>query len=232
VYSALSWAVQGRDPFNQEHGYVERYPSFVSEWSEKTLWDTATIPYREMREAGAKLYGARHANSGWDDPENGYIDKEYPVVWHNHRAIIKSSLPVCDRQFPLLYDATAPDKLGDTDAELRLFNAVVGTDWSPDEMNKAAERVFNVMRALHVRQGRKRKDDESVIRYFEQPAFWPDEPGPQTIDTDQFLDLIDRYYLLRGWEKSSGRPTRAKLEELGLKEIADGLDHLVTPQIK
>ncbi len=224
VYSALSWAVQGRDPFNQEHGYVERYPSFVSEWSEKTLWDTPTITYREMCAAGAKIYGARHANSGWDDPENGYTDKEYPVFWHNHRAIIKSSLPVCDRQFPLLYDASKPDKIGDIDAEVRIFNAVVGTDWSMDDMNKAAERAFNVMRALHVRQGRGRHHDESVIRYFEQPANWPDEPGPQTIDTNRFLDLMDRFYLLRGWDKNTGRPTRAKLAELGLEDIAEGLE--------
>jgi hypothetical protein len=27
VVSALSWATQGRDPYNQQHGYVERYPA-------------------------------------------------------------------------------------------------------------------------------------------------------------------------------------------------------------
>lgn len=106
---------------------------------------------------------------------------------------------------------------------MRLFNAVVGTDWSLDDMNKAAERVFNVMRALHVRQGRNRKHDESAIPYFEQPANWPDEPGPQTIDVNKFLDLLDRFYKLRGWDKDTGCPTRAKLEALGLKDIADGL---------
>ncbi len=223
IYSALSWATQGRDPFNQEHGYPERYPSFVREWSNQSLWSTDTIPYKEICRAGAKIYGAQYANDGWDKPELGYIDKEYVAVWHNHRAIIKSSIPVCDRQFPLLYDPYKKDKIGDVDAEVRLFNAVVGTDWSLDDMNKAAERVFNVMRALHVRQGRNRKHDESTIRYFEQSANWPDEPGPQTIDVNKFLDLLDRFYKLRGWDKDTGCPTRAKLEALGLKDIADGL---------
>ena len=232
VYSALAWATQGRDPFNQEHGYPERYSSFVKEWSEmisgvistttKTLWDTEKIPYRELCKAGAKIYGAPYANEGWDKPELGYIDKEYVAVWHNHRAIIKSSVPVCDRQFPLLYDPSKEDKLGDLEAEVRLFNAVVGTDWSLDEMNKAAEKVFNVMRAIHVRQGRTRQHDESVIPYFEQPAMWPDEPGPQTIDANKFIDLLGRFYKVRGWD-SNGCPTRAKLEALGLKDIADGL---------
>ena len=35
---------------------------------------------------------------------------------------------------------------------------------------------------------------------------------------------MDKYYELRGWNKSNGWPMRAKLEELGLKEIADGLE--------
>ncbi len=232
VVSALAWATQGRDPFNQEHGYPERYGNFVKEWKEmmggeiihgtKTFWDTDKIPYRDLVKAGAKLYGAPYANEGWDKPELGYIDKEYVTVWHNHRAIIKSSVPVCDRQFPLLFDPDAEDKLGDINAEVRLFNAVVGTDWSLDEMNKAAEKAFNVMRAIHVRQGRTRKDDESVIPYFEQPAMWPEEPVPQTIDANKFIDLLNRLYKLRGWD-SNGCPTRAKLESMGLKDIADGL---------
>lgn len=223
IYSALSWAVQGRDPFNQEHGYVERYPSFVSEWSDKSLWDTATMPYSELCKAGEKIYGVPHGNSGWDNPEYAYVDKEHPVFWHNHRAIIKSSLPVCDRQFPLLYDPDSPDRIGDVGAEVRLFNAVVGTDWSMDELNKAAEKAFNVMRAIHVRQGRTRHHDESVIPYFEQPANWPDEPGSQTIDSNKFLELLDRYYALRGWDNGTGSPTPAKLEELGLSDIAKGI---------
>jgi aldehyde:ferredoxin oxidoreductase len=223
VYSALAWATQGRDPFNQEHGYPERYASFVREWSNQSLWGTETIPYRDLCVAGAKIYGAQYANEGWDKPELGYIDKEYVALWHNHRAVIKSSVPVCDRQFPLLYDPNKEDKIGDLNAEVRLFNAVVGTNWSMDEMNKAAEKVFNVMRAIHIRQGRTRKHDESVIPYFEQPTQWSEEPGPQTIDVNKFLDLLGRFYKVRGWD-SDGCPTRAKLEALGLKDIADELE--------
>jgi aldehyde:ferredoxin oxidoreductase len=92
-----------------------------------------------------------------------------------------------------------------------------------DEMNKAAEKVFNVMRAIHIRQGRTRKHDESVIPYFEQPTQWSEEPGPQTIDVNKFLDLLGRFYKVRGWD-SDGCPTRAKLEALGLKDIADELE--------
>jgi aldehyde:ferredoxin oxidoreductase len=234
VVSALGWATQGRDPYDQQHGYVERYTSHITEWApygegqgkEGALswFDTKTISYREACEAGAKIYGAAHANDGWDKPELGYVDKEYVATWHERRAIIKSSVPVCDRQFPFLFDSDKPDRVGDIDAEVRLFNAVVGTDWTLDDMHKACERVFNVMRAIHVRQGRTRAHDESIIPYFTQPANWADEAGPQTIDEDKFRDLLTRYYKLHGWDTAKGWPTRAKLASLGLNDVAEGLD--------
>jgi len=38
--------------------------------------------------------------------------------------------------------------------------------------------------------------------------------------------LLDEFYELRGWDKTTGRPTREKLEELGLKDVADELEKL------
>jgi aldehyde:ferredoxin oxidoreductase len=45
--------------------------------------------------------------------------------------------------------------------------------------------------------------------------------GP--IDRAKFEQLKDRYYELRGWDKKTGRPTRVKLEELGLNDVAETL---------
>jgi len=236
IVSALGWATQGRDPYNQQHGYVERYTSHITEWAPfgegkgqpgfPSWFGDETISYREACEAGAKIYGARYANEGWDKPELAYVDKEYVATWHERRAIMKSSIPVCDRQFPLLFDAKKPNKIGDIEAEVRLFNAVVGTNWSLDDMHKACERAFNVVRALHVRQGRTRAHDESVIPYFTQPANYPDEPGSQVIDIPRFKKLLDNYYKLHGWDPTTGWPTKAKLEECGLGNIARELARL------
>jgi aldehyde:ferredoxin oxidoreductase len=35
--------------------------------------------------------------------------------------------------------------------------------------------------------------------------------------------LLDEYYALRGWDVQTGIPTRAKLLELGLEDVADRL---------
>ena len=81
--------------------------------------------------------------------------------------------------------------------------------------------IINLERAIMVREGRTRKDDESAIPYFKKP----DIDGIP-LDTAKFARLLDEFYELRGWNKNTGRPTREKLEELDLKSVADELEDL------
>jgi len=39
-------------------------------------------------------------------------------------------------------------------------------------------------------------------------------------------EMLDSYYELRGWDRKTGIPTRAKLEAMGLKFVADELGRL------
>jgi aldehyde:ferredoxin oxidoreductase len=38
--------------------------------------------------------------------------------------------------------------------------------------------------------------------------------------------MLDNYYELRGWDKKTGLPTRAKLETIGLGDVADQLEKM------
>jgi aldehyde:ferredoxin oxidoreductase len=38
--------------------------------------------------------------------------------------------------------------------------------------------------------------------------------------------MLDNYYELRGWDNRTGIPTRAKLEAIGLRFVADELQKL------
>jgi aldehyde:ferredoxin oxidoreductase len=38
--------------------------------------------------------------------------------------------------------------------------------------------------------------------------------------------MLDEYYEAGGWDKGTAIPTRRKLEEMGLKEVADELEKL------
>jgi aldehyde:ferredoxin oxidoreductase len=77
------------------------------------------------------------------------------------------------------------------------------------------------------RENRSREDDTLNEPYFDKAITCPggvsrgSQIGP--IDRVKFEGLKNKYYELRGWEVKSGRPTRGKLEELGLKDVADKL---------
>ncbi len=111
------------------------------------------------------------------------------------------------------------------------YNAATGFDVTQDELAQAGERILNLLKAANVREGFDRKDDVFPERWFE-PAKTEDgtkemplmdyyETG--TYSRDEVRGLFDDYYRERGWDVEKGTPTRAKLEELGLADVAADL---------
>ncbi|HIH96475.1 MAG TPA: hypothetical protein HA348_03160 [Thermoplasmata archaeon] len=224
IVSALIWAIRGRDPMNSTHGFCQNLSMPVKEWF------GGQMPYNELKRVAKELYGTENAVAGFRTPELGYKDKEIPAIWHDHASMLKNCMVACDQAYfdgPLLWKEEGGGyHAGDYTALARLYSAVTGVERSFKDLYKDAERCFNLMRAIHVRQGRTRKHDESVIPYYEQPDFQPKANTPHTIDPNKFRSLMDKYYERRGWDKCTGWPTREKLEELGLKDVADELEEL------
>ena len=120
------------------------------------------------------------------------------------------------------------DKIDDADTTLmsKLFSASTGYDLSEKELDRAGERIWNLLRAIDVRNfERNRAIDESTIDGF----MYPGKDDGVILDREKFLKLLDRYYELSGWTISNGWPTRARLEELGLGDVADGLERVGKP---
>jgi aldehyde:ferredoxin oxidoreductase len=73
-----------------------------------------------------------------------------------------------------------------------------------------------------LREDRQRKDDTLANHWFERVGGGSEAlTGP--LDRTQFEALKDRYYALHGWNEN-GLPTRARLEALGMKPVADKLE--------
>jgi aldehyde:ferredoxin oxidoreductase len=109
--------------------------------------------------------------------------------------------------------------------ESRLLSAVTGVDTSAEELWEAGERIWNLRRAVMVlREDRQRADDTLNHHWFERIVGAGDEVLPEPLDRARWEDVKDRYYELRGWNVSDGRPTRAKLEQLGMGEVANTLE--------
>jgi aldehyde:ferredoxin oxidoreductase len=107
----------------------------------------------------------------------------------------------------------------------RLFSACTGWDTTPQDIVRFGEKVFNLLKAYTARQGLTREDDVWPDRFYEEPL--PEGPGEGAVLSRDTIDrLLDEYYELRGWDKRRGVPTREKLIELGLNDIADDLQKL------
>lgn len=104
----------------------------------------------------------------------------------------------------------------------KLLSACTGWDVTPEEIMKLGERVFTMFKAYAVRQGFTRKDDTFPDRFFEEAL--PEGPAKGAkLSKETIEQLLDEYYELRGWDKSMGVPTKQKLIELELDDIAQDL---------
>jgi aldehyde:ferredoxin oxidoreductase len=105
------------------------------------------------------------------------------------------------------------------DFEYYLLTSCTGLSISKQELDVFGERVINLERQLLIRNfDRCRTDDESVIPYFEREEhnINPLIGRPMALDRQKFMQLMDEYYALRGWDKDTGAPQKDKLQQLGL----------------
>ncbi len=91
-----------------------------------------------------------------------------------------------------------------------VLSAGTGIPYSQEELMKAGERVFNLEREWIARAGFSTTDDTLPRRLLEEPV----PAGPTQGQVNRLREMLDDYYRIRGWE--GGRPTRAKLQELGI----------------
>lgn len=94
---------------------------------------------------------------------------------------------------------------------VELVNAALGWEWTADDLLRTGERLFNLKRLIDLRLGVTCADDTLPRRFLEEPR--PSGTAAGVLpDLDAMLAV---YYRLRGWD-AQGRPTRQRLERLGL----------------
>jgi len=99
---------------------------------------------------------------------------------------------------------------------------------------KIGERAYQIERAVIVMRGIRRKDDMPNWKCLNEecPGEHPAGPVPlPPVDQEKYEKILDRYYKLRGWT-GEGIPTRKKLRELKLQDVADTLEKRVLKPAK
>jgi len=96
------------------------------------------------------------------------------------------------------------------------LSAVTGWNIFAEEFRKIGERIYNAERVFNILSfGDGEEYDTLPKRLLEEPM----PEGPSKGHVTKLSEMLPEYYRVRGWVR--GRPTRAKLEELDLKWLAD-----------
>jgi aldehyde:ferredoxin oxidoreductase len=179
-----------------------------------------------------------------------YAHKAEVAVFSQNRSTVINLLVLCDWQYPMVQSQVMSDRKGDFSIESKLLTAVTGKEISETELTGVGERVWNLMRAIAVREGRTRNEDTLHSSNFEPEEKLKNhtdgviysrpinlekvKPGspPKVVPRDAFEKAKDEYYHLRGWDHQTGWPTAEKLRGLGLHDIAQKLhdDGLLPPE--
>ena len=92
-----------------------------------------------------------------------------------------------------------------------ILNSAMGWDWTPDDLLRMGEKLFQLKRLINNRFGITRENDTLPKRLLKDPR--PDgSAGGNLPDLDLMLPV---YYKLRGWDEN-GRPTSERLQAVGL----------------
>ncbi len=98
------------------------------------------------------------------------------------------------------------------------INLTTGWDTTPEEIKQAGERIGNLRMAFSVREG-----DIVTKRNVPSRLTGGLEVGPHK-DVQLDTATMEKEFLeAAGWDAATAAPSRAKLEELGLKDVAEAI---------
>jgi len=105
---------------------------------------------------------------------------------------------------------------------IELYEHATGWRLTNEDFRKAGERIYNLTRAVCVREGASRADDVLPERLMVQPI--PEGPAEGMVNDREMLELMkEAYYDFRGWDPATGIPTQGKLRELELENLIPDL---------
>jgi aldehyde:ferredoxin oxidoreductase len=233
ITNALLFPFEPREPIQQIHEVGLTLAQWAS-WAKGV--EGAHISSEVLRGIAARFWGGEVAADF-----SSYEGKALAAKKIQDRQYVKESLMVCDWMFPLLDVPNSEDHIGDPALESKIVSAVLGNDLDEPSLNWIGERVLNLQRAILAREGHRGRSDDTLPEEWhtsplETHVADPDclapgkngEPASRVgavVDRQEFERMKDEYYQLRGWDVATGRQTKEKLEEIGLTDIIDDLDH-------
>ena len=238
--TALMYATEPRRPITQLHGISGNILISWTSWARQLEGSFYTTD--DLRTAAERFWGGDKAVDF-----TTYEGKALAAKKVQDRSCAQESLGLCDVHWPMtVMSADNPSgHVGDPSLESQVYSAITDLETGQEELCRIGERIFNLQRAILLRQGWGGWDGDRVLDYFfthplqqGEVFFNPDAvmPGPDgkiisrlgiVLDRSEFEKMKDNYYQLRGWDIGTGIPTLTRLDELDLSDIIDDLKKYV-----
>ena len=228
---ALLYALEPRQPMAMLH----EVSFLIARWLLHRLKPELSPTTDEVFRSAAKRFWG--SDKAWD--LTTYEGKALAAVKIQDRTYAKDSLVLCDFAWPIMDSFNTEDHVGDPALESRLFSAVTGIQADEAALNTAGERIFNLQRAVLLREGWKPVEsdvpaDFNFTKPVETDPLNPEllVPGPTeepvsvkgtVLDRKKFEKMREEFYSLRGWDPHTGLQRSKTLEGLGLSDVSQDL---------
>ena len=100
-----------------------------------------------------------------------------------------------------------------------MFSLATGMKLSEEKIMNYGRKIVTLEKCFNVREGLDRKDDALPWRLMNEPA--PEGSSKGMMNSEEELNrMLDEYYALHEWDKKTGWPYEATLQDLGLEDVA------------
>ncbi|MFW9986415.1 MAG: aldehyde ferredoxin oxidoreductase family protein [Candidatus Odinarchaeota archaeon] len=164
---------------------------------------TLEIFLRLPQEVKENIYG-----KGISPDPTSYEGKEKPVFWSDNMYAVIDSVGIC--KF-ICHGFNSPHLIG-YEQVMEFLHAAVDLKFDNKELKEVGQRIIDTERIINLRFGLTRADDSLPKRYFDDPAPLKTAEGHH-VDRKQFQTMLDRYYVLRGWN-AEGMLSEKRVNEL------------------
>ncbi len=227
LHNALCIATEPRRPVQQIHEGSGALMAWLG-WEAGEKGPMSLTP--EALLENAEKYWGSAASADY----SSYEGKALASKRIQDRTYAFESIVLCNARWPMTRNkANGPGLAAD------IVSAITGRDIDEMELEKIGERNFNMQRAVNLAQGwGAREGDRLLDFYHREPIQFlrydreckvPGKDGAigtrknTVIERSVFEKMKDEYYNLRGWDGASGLQTKAALDAMDLKDVAEGL---------
>jgi len=165
--------------------------------------------------------GACHNQSDYFFVDFGHTYESIGITYFERQAQAEKAANVAKHQdWRTFFNSAIICIFANVDPQMQvdLINAACGYEWTLADMMRSGERGWNLKRAINNRMGLTRANDKLPKALLE-----PYKEGGTMGFVPDFPALLNAYYEARDWDVETGKPSRAKLVELGLEDVAQDL---------